>query len=169
MTKAKQDKPELTEESLHNLVEYVNLLIEMDQAEKAREARLVDELKGYAIIAEGQTCHGCGASIFHEEMWYDKWGVKCLKCQDALNKKVVPGFVFKDYKNEKSVNISDLSFKTGMHQQTLKKLVRQGKLRARHYKGDRGELWMFLRKENLNLLDMLDDERAEQTLKLSSK
>jgi hypothetical protein len=30
-------------------------------------------------------------------------------------------------------------------------------------------LWMFLRKENLNLLDMLDDERAEQTLKLSSK
>jgi hypothetical protein len=161
MTKPKQDKPELTEEGLHNLVEYVNLLIEMDQAEKDREARLVDEPKGYAITTEGHTCHGCGASIFYEEMWYDKWGMKCLKCQDALNKKVVPGFVFKDYKNEESVNISDLSYKTGLHQQTLKKLVRQGKLKARHYRVDRGELWMFLRRENPSLAEVIEADSVK--------
>ena len=162
MTKSKKEETELSEEGLHNLVEYVNLLIEMDQAEKNLERRLVDEPKGYAIMSEGRTCHGCGMMIYGQDMWYDKWGMKCLKCQEALNKKVVPGYVFDDYKNEKSINISDLSFKTGLHQQTLKKLVRQGKFKARHYKNERGELWMFLRRENPDLLKVIELESSNK-------
>ena len=128
----------------------------MDQAKKALERRLQDEQNGFAIHSEGGTCHSCGTMIFDDDMWYDKWCSKCFKCQEALNKKIVQGYIFKDYKNEKSINIADLSDKAGLYQQTLKKLVRQDKLKARVYKGDRGELWVFLRKENPDLETVIE-------------
>lgn len=147
-------------QSADSLVRFVEVLVKIDQEEKARERRLLDEPKGFSMQSHGRTCHGCSDYIMDGEMWYDKWGMKCMKCQEALSKKAVPGYVFKDYKNDKSVNLSTLSHKSGLYPQTIKKLVRQDKIKARIYKGSHGELWMFLRKENPELWRVVEEEKV---------
>ncbi len=37
----------------------------------------------------GYSCFICGASTQKDENWYDKWGIKCTICQDAINRKKV--------------------------------------------------------------------------------
>ena len=155
----KYETREDARQSANNLVGFFDVLIQIDQEEKARVRKLEDHPKGYAIPAKGHTCPLCGHCLFDVDMWYDKWGMKCMNCQNALNKKVVPGYVFRDYKHEKSVSDSTLSWKADLHIQTIRKLVRQGKLKARIVPNGP---YVFLRKENPNLMDVIDEEKMER-------
>ena len=83
-----------------------------------------------------------------------------MVCQDALNKKLIPGYVFKDSENNKHVTASQLNWKYGLHPQTVKKLVNQGKLKPRVIPKS---ITLFLRSENPELPDIL---HAELTRKL---
>ena len=144
-------------QAANNLVDFVDVLIQIDQEEKARVRKLEKHPKGYAIQAKGHTCPLCGNCLFDVEMWYDKWGMKCMNCQNALNKKIVPGYVFRDYRHEKSVTDSTLSWKMDIHIQTLRKLARQGKLKARLIPNGP---YVFLRKENPDLATVVEEEKA---------
>jgi hypothetical protein len=144
----------LTDEGLHNLVGFIETFIEIDQAQKALQARLKDEPKGFSIVGEGTRCSLCERH-FYEEMWYDKWGGKCFDCQDAVDKRVVPGSICRDIRNEKHILATDLSQKYDIHYQTIKKLARQGKIKPRAFKGQHGEVWVFLRKENPKLGEVI--------------
>ncbi len=121
--------------------------------EKQREERLKSEPMGYAFPAERRTCHLCGQTCSDQDMWYDKWGMKCLDCQYALNKKIIPGYVFKDYDNKQHITASTLSWRFKIHSATIRKLVRQGKLKARIIPGNR--TMIFLVKENQEFLSNL--------------
>ena len=143
-------------QSADNLVSLIQLLVEIDQKDLARKKRLEVEPKGFLIEDGTYTCRLCGYWIM-DGMWYDKWGIKCLKCQDALNKKIIPGYVFRDHNHEKHVTSSELSFRYNIHPQTIKKLVRQGKLKAKEL--PHGPL-VFLRKDNPNLVDVIEIEKA---------
>ena len=59
-----------------------------------------------------------------------------------------------DYDHEKYVTDSALSYKSGLHIQTIRKLIRQGKIKARQIpKGP----FLILRKDNPNLREILTD------------
>lgn len=146
-------------ESANNLVNFVDILIKIDQEEKARERHLEKEPKGFAFESRGRTCSLCGHHV-DGEMWYDKWGMKCMDCQQALNKKLVPGYVFKDHKNEKHITASQLSWRFKIHIQTIKKLVRQGKLKARVL--PHGPM-VFLRRENRDLKAIIETEIKQKS------
>lgn len=73
-----------TDEELKRVVQYFEILIEIDQAEKARFRRLEQEPKGFSISGEGRSCSLCKQSI-HNEGFFDKWGFKCTKCQNTHN------------------------------------------------------------------------------------
>ncbi len=158
----KYETREDARQAANNLVGLFDVLIQIDQEEKARVRKLEDNPKGYAILAKGHTCPLCANYLFDVDMWYDKWGMKCLSCQDALNKKIVPGYVFRDYKHDKSVTDSTLSWKADIHVQTIRKLARQGKLKARIIPNGP---YVFLRKENPNLMDVIDEEKAQRAKK----
>lgn len=143
------------EEAARNLVGLVDLLVEMDMAQRALKKRLDTEPKGYALEGNGRNCSLCGRSVYDGDGWYDKWGFKCINCQDAVNKKKIPGSLCGDYDHKKYVTESTLSWKSGLHIQTIRKLIRQGKIKARQIpKGP----FLILRKDNPNLIDTLNSE-----------
>lgn len=154
----KYDSEQKYREALHNLVGFFDVLIQIDQRQKSWERRLKDEPKGFSLPSEGRTCALCHHHIMGE-MWYDKWGLKCMNCQEAYNKRIIPGYVFKDRDNEKHITADSLAHQTGLHYQTIMKLVRQGKLKARI--GPHGPT-VFLRKENPELGKIIEREKAER-------
>jgi hypothetical protein len=141
-------------EAAYNIVNLCDLALQVAMEEKARDKRLKNEPKGFSFKGEGRMCSLCKHGVA-DDMWYDKWGMKCLDCQDAFNKKIVPGYVFKDRDNEKSVTDSTLAYKTGINVRTIRKLVRRGDIKVRIL--PKGPM-VILRKENPNLLAILAKE-----------
>jgi len=144
-------------QSAYNLVRFVDVLIEIDQKEKALERRLEDEPKGFSMQGNGRSCSLCGYSQYEASGWYDKWGFKCMNCQKAVDKRLIPGSLCRDYKNEKYATDSTLSWKADIHIQTLRKLARQGKLKARLIPNGP---YLFLRKDNPNIMDVIEKEKS---------
>lgn len=146
-------------QSAQNLVGLVELLIEMDMAQKALKKRLETEPKGFSMEGEGRNCSLCGQMVYGAAGWYDKWGFKCMNCQDAVNKKKIPGSLCGDYDHEKYVTESTLSWMSGLHNQTIRKLIRQGKIKARQIpKGP----FLILRKDNPDLLKVIELESSNK-------
>lgn len=139
-----------------NLVRFLDHLSQMDQEEKARERRLETEPHGFLVDKGAYSCPLCG-HWSSDGVWYDKWGVKCLACQDALNKKIVPGYIFKDYRNERHITGSTLSHRYDIHTSTLRKLIRREKLRVREM--PIGTL-VFLRSENPDIIAVIEEEKG---------
>jgi hypothetical protein len=144
-----------------DMVNFVELLYDIWREEERRMTRLKQEPKGFALKGEGRMCSLCGDGIGDEDMWYDKWGLKCMFCQQALNKRLLPGYVFKDSKNEKHITATKLSWKLDIRHQTINKLVRQGKLKARVVPGKNRDTLVFLKKENPNLVHIVEEATAK--------
>ena len=142
-------------QAANRLVRFFEILIEIDEQEDRRKRRLEKDPSGFALPAEGRSCFLCEKYLMDVEMWYDKWGLKCMNCQAALNKRIVPGYVFKDKHHDKSITDSQLASETGMHIQTIRKLIRHGRLRARRIPGGP---FVLLRGENPELLSVMDKE-----------
>ena len=155
----KYDTEEQYRDAARSLVTFVDALCRISAEERQRELRLEQEPNGFMMIGEGRTCSLCKQNI-SGDMWYDKWGMKCTDCQAALSKKIVPGYVFKDHKNENHITASALSWRFDLRIQTIRKLVRQGKLKAREVPGN-GTL-VFLRRENPDLLETIETEKASK-------
>lgn len=148
-----------TDHNMSNLVELMNTLVEIDRKESARKRRLESETKGFLVNEDTYLCSLCGYWIT-DGMWYDKWGMKCLQCQSALNRKIVPGYIFKDYSNEKHTTSPRLFGLYGIHHQTLRKLTRRGELKAREMPHG---ILVFLKQENPDLVGIIEEEmKAKQ-------
>ncbi len=142
-------------ESAHRLMEVYKLLFDGAVEEHQRQERLKKEPKGFALKSEGRTCSLCRRSVTGE-VWYDKWGMKCLDCHAAFKKKILPGYVFRDSDNEKYITASELSWKFGLHAQTIKKLIRTGELKARVVNSKTyADTIVFLKRDNLTLSEII--------------
>lgn len=130
MTKNEQKPHKFTDEELKRVAQYFEILIEIDQSEKARFRRLEQEPKGFSMPGEGRSCSLCRQSI-HSKGFFDKWGFKCLNCQNAINKRIVPGSVCKDWDNKKSITDSALAMELGISIHKIRKLIREGEIVGR--------------------------------------
>ncbi|MDR3298269.1 MAG: helix-turn-helix domain-containing protein [Candidatus Nomurabacteria bacterium] len=131
MTQPKQEMRKFTDEKRRRLAQFFDILIEIDQKEKARQKRLINEPKGFSMPGEGRNCSLCKRELYSEDGWYDKWGFKSINCQDAINKRRIPGSLCRDYKNEKCMTDSELASRTNSHVQTIRKLIRRGEIKGR--------------------------------------
>jgi hypothetical protein len=145
-------------QSANSLVGFIDTLLKMDWEEKQLVARLTTEPKGFAMTGDGRSCPLCRHYQGDAQMWYDKWGLKCMNCQEAVNKRLIPGYVFRDYKNEKHITDSGLASKVGLHVATIRKWARQGKIKARTL--PKSTTLVFLRKENPDLGTIVEAELA---------
>ena len=151
MSDSEQLKREFTVDEHRRLVDYFSLLLEMDQQEKARYAKLKDSPKGFAIDGEGRQCGLCFKSVFDTPGWFDKWGFKCSNCQDAVNKRKIPGSICGDYRHEKSIPDTILASKLNISVRTIRKKIKDGEITGRRIPSGS---YMILRKGNPNLLKM---------------
>lgn len=149
-------------QSANNLIDFFNVLIEMDQAERSRKRRLDTEPKGFSMAGKGRNCSLCGCGVYEGNGWYDKWGFKCTNCQSAVDKKIIPGSLCGDYDHKKYITDSALSYKTGLHTQTIRKLIRQGKIIARQIPNGPN---MILRKDNPNFSNVISAEQHARNKK----
>ena len=149
MAKVEQKPHEFTEEERQRLVDFMDILIQIDQKEKARFARLKDEPNGFAMAGEGRDCGLCGMSVWDKtDGWFDKWVFKCRNCQDAVNKRKIPGSLCGDWRHKKSIPDTTLAMKLGVSVHTIRKQIREGKIIGRKIPGGP---YMILRKDNPNL------------------
>ena len=157
MSDNEQLKREFTDDERRRLVDYFSLLIEIDQQEKARYAKLKDSPTGYPMDGEGRQCGLCFKSVYDTPGWFDKWGFKCMNCQDAVNKKKTPGSLCRDHDHKKYVTEFYLSHISGLHHRTIQKLIKQGRIITRQVpKGPA----LILRKDNPHLIDVIESERS---------
>jgi hypothetical protein len=138
-------------EAANNLFRFVKLSYDLAKEHYAWEKRLENEPKGFAIKSNGRSCCLCHDSV-NGEVWYDKWGMKCMTCQAALNKKIIPGYVFKDSDNNRHITASKLQWKYGLHAQTIRKLINNGTLKPRIIPQG---ITLFLKSENPKLPEIL--------------
>lgn len=117
-------------ESARNLIGLFDVLLDIHFAELKLEEKLKDSPKGFSLM-DGKTysCGICHTSIKDEELWYDKWGKKCLACQDAVDKQKIPGKIC--YNDKYWYSTWELESYLKLKTPTVKKLVREGVLKAR--------------------------------------
>ena len=139
------------EEAAQNLYNFVKLSYDLAQEHHRWEQRLKEEPRGFWLDSEGRTCYVCYTNV-SGKIWFDKWGLKCENCQAAFEKKIFPGYVMKDKDYSRHITDSQLSWKFGIHKQTIKKLVRDGRIKARTIPN--GPM-IFLRKENPDLSSII--------------
>jgi len=94
------------------------------------EARLEQEPKGFPVDVEFKPCPICGCFTTEQNSWFDKNGLKCLTCQTAIKKRVIPAGVCKD----RIKWFSEQDLKNNFQLSTIEcnKLLKQGKIKPRN-------------------------------------
>ncbi|MBU1706141.1 hypothetical protein KKG19_05470 [Patescibacteria group bacterium] len=144
---------EEAEEQARSLCDLFSILYDMDLKERRRKAKLTDRPKGYHLD-DGETynCQICRVHIQNQATWYDKNGIKCLTCQKALDKKIIPASVCHD--KDSWYALYEFEYYFNIKPATIRKLVRQGRLKARIIQTDIGTnyFYMLLIKDNSGIL-----------------
>jgi len=134
------------QEAADNLVGLFDILWKSSIEDSRKKARLKKEPGGFPI--EGSySCLVCRGSINETNGWYDWYGQTCLLCRKAIIDGIIPPFVCTEH---------DSYFKTwqfekfGLKSPTVRKMVRNGELKARIVLNEAGKPheYIFLKKEN---------------------
>jgi hypothetical protein len=136
------------DEALDSLAGLFEILWDSYKEDSARKKRLEKEPDGY-VPEGGFSCYVCR----NRATWYNKHGMVCEFCRVALDEGVIPDFVPKEHKSYfKSWQIKS-TFK--VTHATMKKYIKEGILKPRIILGENGRVheYIFLKKENLNLID----------------
>jgi hypothetical protein len=146
-----QTQEELDERVRADAEGLAHIAYDMYQIHKQFEARLEREPGGYAFPADGRICKLCmgGGS---GDFWYDKKGMRCMDCQTAYIKKVIPSYVFTDRDNKRHITETSLVVRYNAEHKEIRKYIKDGVLKARRI--DHGRYpptLVFLKRENPNL------------------
>lgn len=118
---------------------------EWKEKEKALAERLEANPNGFILEGVGRTCAICGNGSREDGSWYDKWGLKCLICQKAIDEGEIPPSLAKNKESWYSTWELDRAF--NLKSQTLKKWVREGIIKSRivtqYGKGVHTELFLL--------------------------
>lgn len=139
-------------EGAYNLVHLFEVLLEGHREEIRWKARLAKEPNGFALTGNGRNCAICGHSTTESTNWYDKWGIKCLTCQRAIDKRLIPGSIARSRDNRYSPY--DLEDRFGIKPKVQHAWVKEGILKARIVPTETGHVhfYIFLIKDNKDFL-----------------
>ena len=137
-------------EAARNLAGLADVLFDCWVTDQKRKKKLEEFPKGFHL--EGAySCAVCGGSARDEESWYDKWGIKCMVCQEAVRRKEIPGSVAKFKDSWYSRWELERSFNLDHH--ALKRWVKAGILKPRSVTNNgRTHVQIFLIKDNKDTL-----------------
>jgi hypothetical protein len=120
--------------------------------QKARDEKLKANPNGFHLDGQGYGCFICGAGTHEGDNWYDKYGIKCLICQKAIDNGEIPASLAENKDSWYSKYEIERNF--GVKSPTLRKWVRKGIIKERtvscYGKGVHYEL--FLIKDNKDFL-----------------
>lgn len=83
-----------SDEEVYEVAEFMykfsRMAIELVSDERDWKNKLKEFPNGYEFKEKGYQCRLCGGGG-EEGMWYDKYGLKCLHCQKAVESGLIPG------------------------------------------------------------------------------
>ena len=152
-------------ESAYNLLLLVEVCLDGAKEEHRTKKRLEESPKGFHLDGIGYRCFICGQSASKEQSWYDKYGIKCMICQAAIDRKEIPASLAKNkdswyskYEIESAFNIKS---------PTLRRCVKEGILKARTVTHNgKGHMQLFLIKDNKDVLppkEMIKSHMVKET------
>lgn len=144
-------------EAAINFLGFTTLLVDLAVEEYKRQERLKKEPKGF-LLEGSYTCCVCRSVPEDQKIWYDKHGMKCFHCQNALDRRIIPVSVCHNDDNKVYFTSYDLQHDLKIHAATVGKLIRQKKLIARNIpvRGGSGiHYQLFLKKDNVAFLKSL--------------
>lgn len=136
------------EESAHNLVNLVQLMWNIWRRDEQRKKRLETEPDGFPLEG-GYSCFICGQS---GDIWYDKYGYSCPPCLAARRKRIIPVGAYR--KKDSWYAMWEFDHYFGAKSATVRKFIRNGKLKARIVPDEAGRphYYLFMIKENAGFL-----------------
>lgn len=131
---------------------FAGLLLKAAEEEVRRKRQLEKNPKGYHFDKKGYRCCLCDGPASMENSWYDNYGLKCMICQDAINKKVIPGLVAKNKDTWYSKYELEMYF--NLKGKLLTQCLKQGILKSRIIQRKNGKVHLqpFLIKDNKDVL-----------------
>ena len=137
---------------------------EFKEKEEIKAKKLEKNPKGFHLDGTGYTCAICGDATPKSDNWYDKWGIKCLVCQWAIDHKEIPPSLAKN--KDSWYRKYDFDRYFNVKTQTLNKWVRNGVLKSRTVSkyGEGVHAEVFLIKDNKDFLPpkkLLESKRAQ--------
>jgi hypothetical protein len=143
---------EEAEESAQGLFNLAELTFDIAIKEMRRKNKLKDNPKGFHLTDGTYTCAICGIQIMGDSSWYDKFGVKCMTCQRAVEKRIIPGSLCEN--KDSWYSVWELEHYYSLKSPTVRKLVREGKLKARVVPTEDGKPYcsIFLIRDNPGVL-----------------
>ncbi|MCX6736428.1 MAG: zinc ribbon domain-containing protein [Candidatus Parcubacteria bacterium] len=134
------------------LTNYANLMYDFAKTDFQRKTKLEENPKGFPLEGKGYTCGICHNSISDEQTWYDQNGLKCLTCQDALDKNIIPVSVIID--RESWYSVSDFESSFFMKPNAVRRFVKEGLLKPRIISNASGKthFQLFLIEEHEGIL-----------------
>lgn len=113
--------------------------------EEKRAKKLEENPNGYHLDGHGYTCAICHNNTPEGDNWYDKYGIKCLVCQKAIDEGEIPATLASD--KESWYTKYDIESSFCVKGNTLRKWIKDGIIKPRivsHYgKGTWYELFMI--------------------------
>ena len=102
---------------------------EWKEEEKARAEKLKANPKGFHLEGAGYSCAICDDNTPEGDNWYDKWGIKCLVCQKAIDDGEIPASVAKN--KDSWYSKYDIESRFNIKGPTFYRWVRKGIIKPR--------------------------------------
>ena len=112
-----------------NLERMGKFMEEWKEQEKAWDEKLKANPKGFLLEGRGRHCAVCWNGDGESSSWYDKWGIKCLTCQLAIDRGEIPAWVAKH--KDGWYSKYDLESRFNLKGPALKKWIKDGIIKAR--------------------------------------
>ncbi len=139
-------------DAAYRLAGLAEIMFDSWKEECRRKAKLEENPNGFKLDGVGYTCAICGQGTQAGENWFDKWGIKCTICQNAINKKEIPASLAKH--KDGWYTKYDLESAFNLKTPALKSWVKDGVIKSRivTHNGRGVHTELFLIKDNEGFL-----------------
>lgn len=153
---SKIDPEQRAKYNSHNLVQMARMSGEFDGIEATRKRRLEKEPDGF-FLNDGKgpySCGICGEGAYGEDIW---WTLDCLWCRNCwrnIQEGVIPPLKNRYDKDKIYFQSWQIKDNFGVHPATRGKLEREGLLKGRDLKNEKGQIYytIYLVSENQEFL-----------------
>ncbi len=138
-------------EASDRMGQLAELLFDCYVKDEKRKRKLKELPQGFQLDGVGYSCAICGNGTPINGNWYDKYGIKCMICQAAINRKEIPASLAKN--REGWYSKYDLESSFNLKGPTLRSWIKKDILKARAVTRDgRIHEQLFLIKDNKETL-----------------
>lgn len=168
--KSKIDPEKRAKYMNHNLVQLAKMSGEFDGIEATRKRRLEKEPEGF-FLDDGKgpySCGICGEGAYGKDIWWTLNGLWCRNCWKNIKEGVIPPLKHRYDKDNIYFQDWQIESDFGVHPATRGKLKREGLLKGRELRNEKGQVYytIYLVSENQEFLKKYPrkDKQTRETI-----